>query len=410
MRIVFAIPRYWPAVSSSGSILDHICRYCNQSSPHTARILTAQWEEHWPTELTVREVSVTRFPLQSWGLLPRKTLGGRIADWLQQHRDQWDLLVIVGNIEGGEELFSTAKRLKKPCVIHVMETGAATVWEDAEIQRRHHKRLQQWYRQPHWIVPDLPMKSRVQRQHSTTEVDIWNLGMDYHESDGQLPNETKLALTSAHPILRGSRFVPILVFDGSYDIPETTQWLWQLVRNVFRNRADLRIWLCGDGPGLMNLYHAVNADGLEDLVLFPGYFSSKEDLYRAADLVLLPECGRHTSYDLMTAASVGTPVLHAGQPPIQQVVGSASLGHSIPVPEQGSFASRSVPAEVALAVQDMYPTGQVTEWVSAIFRFLDEPEAWETRFHWVADTLSDKLPRDSTLEEYFQLLTRIGES
>lgn len=314
MRIVFATQRYWPASSPTITTLDQLARGLADTElvdqEVDTMVLTGQWENHWPLELVVRDVPVIRFPMQNWSLLGRSNLGGRMADWLSQNPDSWDRLVIVGPIEGGEHLFRVARQCKKPAIVHLCETGPETLFENPELQNRARRRFATWSAHDQWITSDKTSAESLKLLNPDSKIAIWNLGLpDTKPLSLAERKDLRLALVSTHPVLRGSRFLPLVVYDGPYGDNDDTIWLWRLLQQVFARRRDFRVWLTGDGHGLPRLYHSIVADEMEDLVLIPGYFPEKADLYATADLVLFPNSQEFNSTHFSATLSTLTPSL-----------------------------------------------------------------------------------------------------
>lgn len=354
-------------------------------------VLTAQWEEHWPVELTVRDTRVLRFPIQNWSLLPRRTLGTRISEWMRKNAANWDRIVVVGNLEGGNEIFQTARRMERPCGIHILEAGPASVWEDSEFRQRHQKQMAHWFSQSQWLVPAGHLSDVIRSENPAAVVEFWNPGIP---APVQFParQEVRFSLASSHPVLRGSKFLPVVVFDGNFDNDSgQSLWMWRMVQHASQQRMDFRIWLCGDGPGLAKIYHSVVADSLDDQVLFPGYFSDQRDLYRSANLVLLPDLGRFNSLDFITSILVGTPVL-LGPDTATELL--AAIGHT----------------EAQRRIQSMVVSGDHERWGTAIQEYLADPEPLQREVTQLRSELREVIPEEKLLQDYYEWLSNLGEN
>lgn len=405
-------------MSPTVATVDRIARSLNRHRPGWhARVLTAQWEEHWPRELLVRDVPVTRFPNQSWSLLHRTSLGSRISEWLASYADRWDVVVVVGNLEGGDEILATAQSLGRLSAIQLVETGPETVFENSEILQKYQRKLGRWFQHPMWITTNPNSAGAICSQNPDAAVAIWNLGLPARQSlalgTGQKA-ETRNALISSHPVLRGSRFLPLVVYDGPYDEPEAALWLWRLVKQLFADRSDFRLWLCGDGPGLSRLYHSIVSDGLEELVLLPGYFSCKEDLYAAADLILLPNLGRDESLSFLTAVGQHTPFLVGKQAPVQHVAAAVrSEVATVQAPSPTGESHQPATAEDCAPYDPLENMGlapQVTAWHAAIDRHLEQPDVLEQAVRTIAHQFQQLLSEAETLDTYCQLLETPGDT
>lgn len=245
--------------------------------------------------------------------------------WLIDHPDQWDVLVVFGTIEGGEELFLAAEGLGKPCVVQLSETGPGTTLENPRTLQRIQRRLQAWARQKYWITTDGQSAANIHSLNPSAEVKIWNLGLppapDWTPA-ARLAQRTaaRAALIETNDMLRSTRQTPLVIYNGPLDDGADSQWLWQLLQRVTGRRNDFRVWLCTDGPAGFRIYHAACESSVEDRILLPGYFCDIQDLALAADVMIMPQSERRNSFDWLQAIATGTPVLIAASSTTEQLL------------------------------------------------------------------------------------------
>jgi len=421
VRIVFAISRYWPAVSATVSVIDQVARHLLQSGDDVT-ILTGLWENRWPESLIVRDVPVVRVSSTSWNLFTRTSIGTKMSQWLTEHQDQWDLLVVVDTIDGGEELFNIAEQLKKPSVIQLVESGPQTTLEDQSIRPKNHKRLKTWMSQSNWITSDESSAWNIRSQNESANVKLWNIGIaDLPDMTASQRQALRQSICDSHPVLAKSAQAPLIVYSGHYHHGADSQWLWQLVHQITGTRLEVHVWLAGDGPSLHRLYHASCDSAVEDRVLLPGYFPDLADLYSAADLILAPQLERRNSYQWLQAIAVRTPVLVAQSATTQHPPFESSPSADSSDPDSSDPGPDNRPHSAVPTISGMgnfLPVGftdkdrseiflpkQITPWVNAIYSCLDDLPAAKQRIERYRQHLLTKLELGDTMNQYRQLLT-----
>ena len=78
--------------------------------------------------------------------------------------------------------------------------------------------------------------------------------------------------------------------------------------------GDLRLWLIGDGPRRGELHDYFRHQSLRPQVAMPGTFTDFEDLYRAADVVVIPSAAEGLEDTLPSAVAAAVPLVVVDSP------------------------------------------------------------------------------------------------
>lgn len=403
MRVAFAIDRYWPLISAASRVLDTVARYLRQQG-HEVVVLTAQVDHLWPETITVRDVPVRRFGLDSWSLFGRKSLGQRVARWLERNSECWDLLVVCELLDGGHYLFQVSDQLGRPSLLSFFESGnisplgqvldpqSTSSWDEGAQTGGNVRRKSQWLARKHWTVPDDEAAQGVLQRHSEAHVVPWGLGIP---ESPLLTDAERRQLRAAICQSRASfdRYCgqPLIVYHGHCVPGQDCQWLWQMLSGLCERRPGVCAWVTGDGAAIHGLWRQANESGLEDRIIFPGFFNDLSDLFSAADLIVLPQLARRHDYDWLTAIATGTPCLVAKSPGTDHLLGLVNHG-----PDARPLWDPVLPRDVE-------------RWWEKAFQILDHPQssqlqALQQRSEW----LLHYHQRD-TLQQYEQLLVQLQE-
>lgn len=403
MRIAFVVDRYWPLMTAASRVLDLVARYLRQQG-HDVMILTAQVDHHWPETITVREVPVRRFGLDSWSLFGRKSLGQRVAQWLERNADQWDLLVVCELVDGGHYLFQVADQLGRPCLLSFFESGTASPLGElleaplpgtrAPVSAKTGSipRRGLWLARKHWTVPDIQVAAEVQKHCPLAQVVPWGLGipewpiLSDHERRG-------IRAAICHSRADFERFCrqPLIVYHGHCMPGRDSQWLWQLLAGLCERRSEVCAWVTGDGAAIHGLWRQANEAGLEDRIIFPGIFNDLSDLFSAADLIVLPQLERRHDYDWLAAVATGTPCLVAQSP------GTDGVIHRLkPSPEADPLWTTVQSRDLQL-------------WWRQAFNVLDHPEVARTQATRQRAALLLHDHQIDTFVQYEQVLIQVRE-
>ncbi|MBL8889603.1 MAG: glycosyltransferase [Planctomycetaceae bacterium] len=398
MRVAFVIERYWPLATAASCVLDALARYLRQQG-HEVTILTAQVDHLWPEAIIVRDIPVQRFGLDSWSLFGRKSLGQRVATWLERHPDRWDILVVCESLDGGHYVLEIAEQLSRPSLLSFFESGENSllgqILTSAGKSRepvlltnsRHSLRRNSWLTQRNWTVPNFNDAKQVATIQPQADIEAWGLGVS---SRAVATDSEKLRVREAICRSRADfeRYLrsPLVVYHGHCQAGSDSHWLWQLLSRLCENRAEVCAWVVGDGQAIHGHWRQASEAGLEERIVFPGVFPELGDLFAAADLVLLPQLERHHDYDWLEAISVGTPCLIAQSSGTERLLGLMS-----PVEYESHDWTTVLPRDLET-------------WLQQVNDYLDQPQKAREQVIAQRSVLMRKYSQQSTLQLYEQRL------
>lgn len=341
MRVAFVIERYWPLATAASCVLDAVARHLKQQG-HEVVILTAQVDHMWAESIVVRDIPVRRFGLDSWSLFGRKSLGQRVANWLERHADLWEVLVVCESVDGGHYALQLAEQMNRPTLLSFFESGENSPLgqllaladksladksqeEPATKNSKTSLRRNGWLAQQHWTVPNLETVNKVTRIQPQANIEAWGLGISTRPTS-QDSDRLKIreAICRSRADFEKYLRAPLVVCQGHCQAGADSRWLWQLLSGICERRAEVCVWVVGDGQAIHGLWRQANEAGLEERIIFPGMFPDLGDLFAAADLVVMPQLERCHEHDWLEAISVETPCLIARSAGTDRVLGRLS--------------------------------------------------------------------------------------
>lgn len=403
MRVAFVIERYWPLFSAASCVLDTVARFLRQQG-HEVTVLTAQVDHLWPEEISVRDVPVRRFGLDSWSMFGRKSLGQRIAQWLERNPEQWDLMVVCELLDGGQYLFQVADQLRRPSLLSFFESGKLSplgqLLDTSEKEKREGtsarsgspRRRSNWLTRKHWTVPDTEAVLGVRQRNPEANVAAWGLGTP---NSNVLTIEERRSVRAAICQSRAGfeRYCahPLIVYHGHCLPGPDSQWLWQLLAGLCEQRPGVCAWITGDGAAIHGLWRQTNESGLEDRLIFPGIFSDLHDLYSAADMIVQPQLERRHDFEWLAGVAVGTPSLVAQSPGTDRVMQLVNGK-----PKEDTIWNQVLPR-------------QLEQWWERAFQILDQPQLASSQVLQQRSELLLHYNENDTLQQYEQLLLQLKE-
>ncbi len=408
MRVVFIVRRYWPLMTAAGLVLDRLARHLIQQG-HEVLILTAQADHLWPEALVVRGVPVQRFGLDAWSLFGRKTLGQRIASWLEENPGRWDVAVLCDVLEGAEWIFRVAESAARPVLVSCFDAGTATPLSKLLL------RLQEsqysagggnlcrriavaWQNQRHWLVVDAQQARQIEELQPQAEVTRWRLGASVEPVDPSTDplaerRVWRTALAQAFHEVPDLDQRPWMICPSHGALGADSQWLWEFLRRLCERRPDVVAWVIGDGPANSSLWRRAHEADLERRVVFPGCYPDLADVFAAADLVVLPQTQWCQAGDEMLAITSGTPCFLAEAAVTCQWIkelGSKDCQH--------------------LSRGGMLLSQQMDTWQSAVDSVLDHPAAARQRALEQRQFIVDQMPLSQSCAEFEAVLCNLREA
>lgn len=398
MRVAFVIERYWPLATAASCVLDAVARQLKQQG-HEVLILTAQVDHLWPESIVVRDIPVRRFGLDSWSLFGRKSLGQRVASWLERHPESWEILVVCESVDGGHYALQLAEQLNRPTLLSFFESGdnsplgqllSLAERSQEEPTAKNSKtslRRNSWFAQRHWTVPNSETAVNVAKIQSQANIEPWGLGIATRPTSDE-SDRLKIREAICRSRADFERYVraPLVVYQGHCEAGADARRLWQLLSGICEDRAEVCAWVVGDGQAIHGLWRQANEAGLEERIIFPGIFPDLGDLFAAADLVVMPQLERCHDHDWLAAISAETPCLVARSAGTDRVLGLLSSDEFDAVDW------------TTILPRDLEP------WLRQVNYCLDHPQNAREQVVTQRSLLVRKYSQEATLTRYEQLL------
>ena len=308
LRLVLVTRRFWPQVGGAEIVMSNLaCEFARQS--HSVRIVTAQWEPHWPTELVHRDVPITRLPnprARGWGTFRYMR---SLSRWLREQAGEFDL-VYVSMLK--HDAYTAIGSLEQAPVVLRGEgagvTGDCQWHEQARFGRRIRRRCRE---ADAVIAPSKAIEQELLNSGFATN------SVEYIPNGVQVPKArsprqqtvSRRALAEVNHDLTVSDQAAVVLYTGRLDAGKGLFDLVRAFRKVLETRPTARLWLVGEGPARDELYETILDHGMKGAVLLPGAFDEVEELLDAASLFVLPSYQEGMSMSLLEAMAAGVPVV-----------------------------------------------------------------------------------------------------
>ena len=310
LRLVLLTRRFWPLVGGAETVMAQLATAFQQTGVVT-RVLTAQWELHWPTELVHGDVPVTRIPnprARGWGTY--RYMRG-VARWLRAHRDQFDAVYVSMLKHDAYAALGALGDLAIPVVLRAEgagQTGDCCWHQQARFGHRIRRRCQS-------AASVVAPSDEIASELSAAEFPSQRI----HRIDNGVPvpdandapdrADVRRTLADGNPDLEVRADSPVVLYTGRL---HEAKGLFDLVRawpQVLQRWPGARLWLVGEGPAWEGLWELAKDLQLQGALFLPGAYDEVSDLLLAADLFVLPSYQEGMSISLLEAMAYGTPVV-----------------------------------------------------------------------------------------------------
>lgn len=350
LRIVLVTPRFWPLFGGPEDAVAELALGLKRRAAEPT-VVTARWDAQWSSRLVYGPVPVIRLPhprTRGWGTL-RYLIA--LARWLRRHRNEIDLVYLVGL---GHEA-TVARSALGDCGIPIVVRP--DVLEDRDGQS--------------------PSRWRLRRRcHAADAAIVGNVGAARALADTGLPRQAihtiaegipeslldhageradaRASLADINPMLIVTAGARVVVCIGRLTKGRGLLRLIDAWQPLSRKWPDARLWLIGDGPFREQLYARLGDLDLRLSVNMPGSFDDLGDVLAAANLLVDPNGESTSPRTILQAIALGRPVVGCNLETLRQT----------PALEGGTarFASPLEAAELSQAMQEMLihpPPGDV---------------------------------------------------
>ncbi len=309
---------YWPHLSVDAAGRDVRLASALMRAGLTVEVLTPRYAASWPEELRHREIPVHRPVAAARSQWSISRYLKYLEVWLTQHASRFDVLFCTALREEAIAVTRTAARRRLGAVLqHSGTAGAADhlAWP----AMRYGRRLRLALNQADAIVVNW---ASVQRDLVALGVPAKRLQrIDLGISAGAAPAreplrgdragalKSRLALAAVNRDLELDRDSLVVLAAGQMNYLGGMMTLAEATTNLIDQWPDLRLWLIGDGAQRDELHGYLRYQGIRQNVAMPGTFVDFEDLFRVADVAVLPSPADGLEEMLPAALAAAVPLV-----------------------------------------------------------------------------------------------------
>jgi glycosyltransferase involved in cell wall biosynthesis len=377
IRPVFLTRRFWPRMDGAARTLADLAAALNARGGE-ATVLTVLEHPHWPAPIQCRGVPVARLPKPTPGRLGEFCYARRIARWLRDHADRYNLVYVSGLRRDARTAIEAVGR-RVPVVLRAERAGwnGDCLWQTearggwgirdscakaaalvAPSRQTHQELLAGFPRNQIQLIPH-GVPPRPKRTSQTKRI-------------------ARAMLTESHPALDVPAWTPLAVYTGRLHRRKDLARLVAAWRPVVDRWPDARLWLAGEGPERTALLEQIEARRLSDRVFLVGMFDHVDTLLDAADLFVLPSPDEDMSVSLLEAMAAGLPVVACDIPGNRDV--AIDGRHGI-----------------------LTPPGAAAALSAALLRLIDHPELAADMGEAAQDHVNKHFPLAKTVEAHITL-------
>ena len=365
LRLLLLTRRFWPLVGGAEIVMARLATAFQRAGTPT-RILTAQWEPHWPAGLVHQDVPVTRIPnprARGWGTY--RYMRG-VARWLRAHRDQFDAVYVSMLKHDAYAALGALRDFPVPVVLRAEgagETGDCCWHQQARFGQRIRRRCRS---AASVVAPSDAIAAELNEAAFCPQ--------RIHRIDNGVPvpvvpvvpqqADIRRVLAEGNRDLEVATNAPVVLYTGRL---HEAKGLFDLVRawpQVLERWPHARLWLVGEGPAWGALWELARELQLEGALFLPGAYDEVGDLLQAADLFVLPSYQEGMSISLLEAMANGTPVVASDIRANRQLVQHEEHGLMFPLGDVAALA--------AAMIRQIGQPSQATSWAGQARRRVAE--------------------------------------
>jgi glycosyltransferase involved in cell wall biosynthesis len=339
LRLALITRRFWPLVGGAEKVIANLANQF-RCDGNQVQLVTARWERHWPTELSYRDVHLTRLPhpaTRGWGTLRYMRF---LERWLKQHQDSLDA-VLVSMLK--HDAYAAIHALRKTGVPVIVRAEGAGSLGDCSFheQARFGMRIRAQCEQADAIIAC--SQSIMSELHQAGFEDQ----LLHYVANGvevlpkwtrQRQGNARAALADAHPILHVEPQTPLAVFTGRLHEHKGLMDLVNAWPKIIERYPAGKLWLIGEGPDGPRLWDRIRQLGLTEHIILPGAFDEISEVLQAADLFIFPSYEEGMSLSLLEAMSAAVPVVATDIPGNRQLIDQGTHGRLFPARNVAALA------------------------------------------------------------------------
>ncbi|MEQ1904965.1 MAG: glycosyltransferase family 4 protein [Pirellulaceae bacterium] len=307
-RLAFLTRSFWPIVgpveSQIGLLAGEFLR-----GGHSVHLFTTQWEPDWSTELSYREVPVTRVPRASGGTWGVSRYARALAKELVMECPDWDAVVVIG---GPDELEGAIRAKEKGGPRQVVLRLDYRLKKNMQRGAGFRKKMAKLIPQADAVC--LPQPGLAEYFFSSVKSPPKVLA-DVVDDESFRPTETaekhllRESIGELHPLLLLSKRSVLGVYNTDFDEDPSLTMLLEAWAKTVRKVPEARLWLVGDGPQAASVWQMINDLGISHSAVLVGNFDHGNDANRAADFYIHPLANYDDQTALLEAMASHLPVV-----------------------------------------------------------------------------------------------------
>jgi len=292
-------------------------------------IVTARWQNNWPTALVHRGVPVVRLAnpgISAWGTL---RYGLSLGRWLRNQAARFDLLYVSMLRHDAYTALSMRGYGGWPVVLRAEGVGehGDCAWQ---AKANFGQRIARTCRTADAIVaPNSIVRDELLAAgYPADKVHLIPNGVAIPASPTSAGQQlaARAALAAANPELKLPEGARLAVYVGRLQAFKGLATFLKSWQALGKNYRDARLWLVGEGPLEGELEDQIQAAGLKGRVVLAGAFDAVDEVLQAADMFVLPSREEGLSLALLEALAAGLPVVASDIPGNRLVIEDGRQG------------------------------------------------------------------------------------
>lgn len=331
LRLALISRRFWPLVDETETALAELAEEF-QRRGHQVRLVTPQWQSHWPREMFYREVPILRLPhptTPAWGTLRYRYA---LSQWLKSERDTLDAVLVS---QHRHDAYSATGMLAGSRAAVVLQAEGSGAGGDCDWQRtaRFGLRIRRRCQQADAFIATSPAVAQELQEAAYPPHRIHTLAPGVAIPPPRSPVQrtaARLALGNVNYDLRTEPTAPVVLCAARLHDSSRLSDLISAWGPIAERWPQARLWLIGDGPAREDLFRQVCDLGLKYQIALPGGFDALEELYQAADVCVLPTDRSEGTGTLLSAMASGLPVVACDHPERREFLSHEQTGLVVP--------------------------------------------------------------------------------
>jgi glycosyltransferase involved in cell wall biosynthesis len=311
---------YWPHFSFDTACRDVRLADALARSGTEIEVLTPRYAAAWPDRIAHREIIVHRPVAAARGSWSIGRYLKHLENWISENAHRFDILFCT---QCGDEVIpmmaAVAPKSVRRVVLHSGTAAAADylTWPAMRTGRRIRAYLDRadavvvsWASTRRELLAMGVAKNRVHR----IDLGVSTPGSDVTLPDGDAVRSSRQSLTHANGDLSLHHDSHVVMACGQMGLSGGMMTLAQTAPSLIDVWPDLRFWFIGDGPQRDAMHTFFRHQSVRQNVAMPGTFVDFEDLFRVADLFVVPSPADSLEDLLPAAVGAELPVVVADSP------------------------------------------------------------------------------------------------